>query len=280
MRSISKKFLIVVFLSIVLASAWPYGCLAAEDESQNYKNSANIDLSWSNTDLSSVQNLIKEIISAPFTFIGFNKFSVGFQDSEKKQYYSPGETDYFINYTKTDFTFSYLRTPGAHVNSILQSPYASDLNHVDTQGFFFLLGSDTIFLPVIKFYMDIDRDRQWSASLNISHTFELNKNIRLKSEVSANYLPGGDLRNFTDYDNINYFSPRGRYESYHDGILSLSLPITITPTMSFIPIVSYAFSYSDDAKREFRGRSLAGIANPLDPGGVFAFCGIAFAFAF
>jgi hypothetical protein len=273
MRIIRKKHLVIVLLSIFLVWSWPYGSPAAEDESQNYKNSANVDLSQA-------QNIISEIISTPFAFIGFNKSSVGFQDGGKKQYYSPGEAEYFGNFSRTDFTLSYLRTTGARLNSILQSQSSSEQSKIDTREFFALLGWDAIFSPVIKFYMDIDRDRQWSASLNISHTFEFNNNISLKSEVSANYLPGSDLPGFTDYDNPNYFSPRGKYESYHNGIFSLSLPITITPTMSFIPIVSYAFSYSDDAKREFKGRSLAGIANPLDPGGVFAFCGIAFALAF
>jgi hypothetical protein len=140
------------------------------------------------------------------------------------------------------------------------------------------LGINTIFSPTLIISRDIDR-YQWTASLNLTHKIEFNQDIQLIYSAYARYSRNDNSSIPFNYDNDTLF-PSERYNNSHSGVASLSLPISVTKTLIVAPTVVYAFSFSDDAKRELKGHSLAGIVNPLDRDGVFAYCGISIGFSF
>ena len=121
-------------------------------------------------------------------------------------------------------------------------------------------------------WKDINNDRPWSALVNISHTYEFNKSVSLKSSASASYFKREEMALIPNYD--------GRIipmMDNYDGTISVSLPIAVTESFSIVPTFTYAFPLGNDSRHALRGR---GIANPLDKSSSFIFGGFSFSFSF
>ena len=98
-------------------------------------------------------------------------------------------------------------------------------------------------------YKEIDHYRQWYFLLGVSHTIEFNKIISLKLAASASYLFSTDETTYAKYDS-NSLPTTDKYNNFHDGTVSVSLPIAVYKTLSVTPTVSYVFSLCDDARYE------------------------------
>lgn len=188
------------------------------------------------------------------------------------------------SYTENNLALSYsrkigiLQIAGGYIYSALIPTYSEGPNPLNFRELFFMLGLNTILSPTLMIYKDIDR-YQWSASLNITHKIEFNQDIHLISSASASYSRSDYSSITSTYDN-NTLSTSDRYNNSRSGVVSVSLPISVTKALTISPTVSYVFSFSDDAKRELKGRSLSGIVNPLDRDGVFVYYGITLGFAY
>ena len=121
-------------------------------------------------------------------------------------------------------------------------------------------------------WKDINNDRQWSSILNISHTYEFNKSVSLKSSASASYLKREQMAFIPNYD--------GRIiptMDNYDGTISVSLPIAVTELFSIIPTFTYAFPLGNYSRHDLRDK---GIANPLDKSSSFIYGGLSLSFSF
>ncbi|MEN6358804.1 MAG: hypothetical protein ABFD59_01895, partial [Smithella sp.] len=68
--------------------------------------------------------------------------------------------------------------------------------------------------------------------------------------------------------------------NFHDGVVSLSLPVAVTGNLTITPTVSYVFPLSDDAKYEMRARGLQGAANPPDRDSYYVYGGVTLSLTF
>ena len=117
--------------------------------------------------------------------------------------------------------------------------------------------------PTLTTYKEIDHYRQWYFLLGASHTIEFNKIVSLKLAATASYLLSTDETTYAKYDS-NSLPTADKYNNFHDGTASASLPIVVYKTLTVTPTVSYVFPLCDDARDEMKARGLQGAAN-YDP---------------
>jgi hypothetical protein len=70
------------------------------------------------------------------------------------------------------------------------------------------------------------------------------------------------------------------FNNFHDGTISLSLPIAAYRTLTITPIISYTFPLSDDARYEMKGIVLKGGSNPGDKDSAFFYGGLTLSYTF
>jgi hypothetical protein len=153
---------------------------------------------------------------------------------------------------------------------------------------FATLGFNTILNPTFTVYKEIAHYFQWYFLLGLSHTVEFNKVVSLKLAASASYLKsdyadaalfnaGGGYGGYPQF-NDNAQATNVKFDNFHDGLVSVSLPIAVAKYITVTPIISYSFPLSSDANNEIKGRGKK--ANPADNAASFLYGGIGLTFAF
>jgi hypothetical protein len=283
MRKNYRKSICAFFFSIIMMAIMPLICLAEEEKE---KDTTSLESSVSILDtLESCGQLFfcNTAVEKPTTSINHRGFTAGIWNNTNTTSYSLLAFG-SASYTENNLALSYSRNlgilhiAGGYVSSTLIPSYSGGPNPLNFHELFFKLGINAIFSPTLIISRDIDR-YQWTASLNLTHKIEFNQDIQLIYSAYARYSRSDNSSIPFNYDNDTLF-PSERYNNSHSGVASLSLPISVTKTLIVAPTVVYAFSFSDDAKRELKGHSLAGIVNPLDRDGVFAYCGISIGLSF
>jgi hypothetical protein len=225
------------------------------------------------------------VVVQPSVTANYKGFSVNVWGNLDTNPYSSANANYAAKYTETDYTISYSKkfgilqvTPG-YIYYALGAPYAGGTAPLDSQEVFLTLGLDTILSPTLTAYKEIDHYHQWYFLLGVSHNIEFNKIISLKLSASASYLLSTDANTYAKY-NSNALPTTDKYNNFHDGTVSASLPIAVYKTLSVAPTISYVFPLCDDAKYEMGGRGLQGVANPSDRNSSYLYGGITLSFTF
>ncbi len=156
------------------------------------------------------------------------------------------------------------------------TPGGTDLP--DSQEVFVTLGLDMILSPTLTIYKEFDYYHQWYATLGVSHTFALHEKVGLKLAAQASYLKSGDETTYPEFDS-NSLATDAKFNNFHDGMFSISLPIAVTGPLTITPTATYVFPLSGDAKDEMKGRGLQGTI-PSDRDGSFLYGGIILSFVF
>jgi len=218
------------------------------------------------------------VVIEPSVTIGYKGFSLNVWGNMDTRPYSVGDAQYASQYTETDYTLSYSRkfgilqvTPG-YIYYALGAPYAGAAAPLAAQEIFLNLGLDTILQPTLTVYKDIDHYREWYFLLGVSHTFEFNKVVSLKLAASASYLLSTDATTYAKYDS-NSVATTDKFNNFHDGTASVSLPIAVYKTLSVTPILSYVFPLSDDAKYEMKAKGLEGV-DPTQRNSTYLYGGV------
>jgi len=225
------------------------------------------------------------VVVQPAVTASYKGFSLNVWGNLDTRPYSAADAHYSGNYTETDFTFSYSRkfgivqVGGGYIYYALGAPYSGAPDPLDSQEVFVSVGLDTILSPTLTVYKEIDHYHQWYFLLGVSQTFEFNKIISLKLAASASYLMSTDETTYAKYDS-NALATTDKYNNFHDGTVSISLPIAVYKTLSVTPTISYVFPLCDDAKYEMKGRSLQGVSSPTDRSSSFLYGGVTFSFTF
>jgi hypothetical protein len=224
------------------------------------------------------------IVVQPAVTASYKGFSLNVWGNLDTRPYSATDAKYVANYTETDYTISYSKkfgilqvTPG-YIYYGLGAPYAGGTAPLDSQELFLTLGLDTILQPTLTAYKEIDHYRQWYFLLGVSHTIEFNKVISLKLAASASYLLSTDETTYAKYDS-NSVATTDKYNNFHDGTASVSLPIAVYKTLSVTPTVSYVFPLCDDARYEMRAYGKQG-DNPSDRNSSYLYGGMTLSYTF
>jgi hypothetical protein len=225
------------------------------------------------------------VVVQPVATVSYKGFSVNVWGNLDTKPYSADDAKYGAKYTETDYTVSYSKkfgilqvTPG-YIYYALGAPYAGGTAPLDSQELFLTLGLDTILQPTLTVYKEIDHYHQWYFLLGVSHTIEFNKIISLKLAASASYLLSTDETTYAKYDS-NSIATTDKYDNFHDGTVSVSLPIAVYKTLSVTPTVSYVFPLCDDARYEMRAHGLQGVTNPSDRDSASLYGGVTLSYTF
>ena len=224
-------------------------------------------------------------VMQPAVTARYKGFSVNVWGNMDTRPYSATDAKYGARYTETDWTISYSRkfgivqvTPG-YIYYALGAPYAGGTAPLDSQELFLTLGLDTILSPTLTVYKEIDHYRQWYTTFGVSHIFALNEKIGLKLTAQASYLLSTDETTYAKYDS-NSLPTTDKYSNFHDGTVSVSLPIAVYKTLSVTPTMTYIFPLCDDAGYEMRAYGKEGAANPADKDNKYLYGGVVLSYTF
>ncbi len=265
------KYFLAISLTLVLTVVTVLPALAEEEKpSADLSVAALSQYIWRGQELSRDSMVIQ-----PSMTISYQGFSANlWSNLDTDPYTATGDNP--ANCTETDFTLSYakdfdmLSVEGGYIYYGLD---ACD----DTQEVFLSLGLDTLLSPALTVYKDFDTYEHWYFLLGISHSFEITEAISLELSGSVSYLLSNDD---VDYPEIDSYVPTGdKFENFHDGVISASLPIAVAEYITVTPLLSYTFALSDDASDEMEWRS-AGFRGKTSGDDNFVYGGVSVSLAF
>ena len=71
---------------------------------------------------------------------------------------------------------------------------------------------------------------------------------------SVSYLMSDDKDDYPEY-NDQAVATNNKFDNFHDGVISASLPISVGKYFTITPSASYVFPLTTDAQNEMKGRS-------------------------
>jgi hypothetical protein len=290
MKENMKRLLSVFAVLLMLIVSAPFICFADEQKQEQKQEEEKVtggaDLSAMSAYIWRGQELTRHsVVVQPSVTLSYKGFTANVWGNLDTRPYSAGDARYASNFTEADITLSYSRKFGivqagaGYIYYALAAPYSGAPDPLDAQEVFFTVALDTLLAPALTVYKEIDHYHQWYILLGISHTFELNKTIGLKLAAQASYLKSEDGGTYPKYDS-DALPTTDKFNNFHDGTITISLPVAVTKSLTITPTASYVFPLSDDAKYEMKGRGLQGVANPSDKDSDFLYGGITISFVF
>ena len=192
------------------------------------------------------------IIVQPSVTVGYRGVSVNLWGNLDTDVYDGAYTDK-AKWTETDFTLGYDRSFGLVGVGLGYIYYALD-GAVDSQEFYVSLGLDTIAAPTLTIYKEVTGAlKGWYATLQVSHSFELPKEISLDLAASAGYYYS-DNESYVEYTD-GLAATAEPFRDFKDGLISVGLTIPIDRYISIIPVIAYSFPLTDRADNFIAGSS-------------------------
>lgn len=291
MKKNIKRIMVMALLALVLTSM-PMAVRAAEEpkpaekKQEEAKVTGEVAASVLSAYIWRGQELTRHsVVIQPSATVNYRGFTANVWGNLDTRAYGAAGEKHGSNFTETDVTLSYARKFGIvqagagyiYYGLAAAAPGGPDL--LDSQEIFVSLGLDTILAPTLTVYKEIDHYHQWYATLGISHTFALHEKIGLKLAGSVSYLKSEDEATYAKYDS-NSLATTDKFNNFHDGVVSLSLPVAVTGNLTITPTASCVFPLSDDAKYEMRARGLKGTANPSDRDSYYLYGGVTLSLTF
>jgi len=287
-----KTTMTMVLLALILVS-FPMIALAAEEtkpaekKQEEAKVTGEIAASILSAYIWRGQELSRQsVVIQPSATVSYRGFTANIWGNLDTRPYAAGDQKYSSNYTETDVTLSYSRkfgifqVGGGYIYYGLASLTPNGTDPLDSQELFVSVGLDTLLAPTLTVYKEIDHYHQWYATLGVSHTFALHEKIGLKLAGNVSYLLSTDENTYPKFDGDS-LPTTDKFNNFHDGVVSVSLPVNVISSLTVTPTVSYVFPLSDDAKYEMKARGLQGTAIPSDKdSSSFLYGGIILSFAF
>jgi hypothetical protein len=227
------------------------------------------------------------IVVQPSMTIGYKGFSANLWGNlDTRPYYSGTDPDksYSSTWNETDMTLSYSKTiglfnlGGGYIYYGLGALNPDAAKRMDSQELFVSAGLNTILSPTLTVYKEIDHYHNWYFLMGVSHSFEFNKMISLKLAATASYLLSTDETTYPKFDE-NALATSEKFSNFHDGNLTVSLPIKATSYITLTPTISYVFPLTDDAKNEMKGFALSG-KTPADRDSSYIYGGLTMSLSF
>lgn len=192
------------------------------------------------------------IVLQPSLTVGYRGVSVNLWGNLDTDVYDGAYTDK-AKWTETDFTLGYDSSFGLVGVGLGYIYYALD-GAVDSQEFYVSLGLDTIAAPTLTIYKEVTGAlKGWYAALQVSHSFELPKEISLDLAASAGYYYS-DNESYVEYTD-GLAATAEPFRDFKDGLISAGLTIPIDTYISIIPVIAYSFPLTDRADNFIAGSS-------------------------
>ncbi len=225
------------------------------------------------------------VVIQPSATIAYKGVSLNVWGNLDTRPYATGTDSHSSTLTETDLTLSYTRkfgmvsVGGGYIYYGLAAPYSGGFDPQDAQELFATISVDTLLAPTLTVYKEIDHYHQWYATFGISHTFQLHERVGLKLTGQVSYLKSEDASTYPKFDSTSV-ATTDKFNNFHDGMASISLPVTVTKNITITPLLTYVFPLSEDARYEMRGRSIKGSVDPGDRDSSFLYGGVTLSFAF
>lgn len=266
----------LLMFEVALSPAWAEGDKPTADLSI----SALTKYVWRGQELSR-----NSIVLQPSATVGYKGFSVNLWGNlDTDPYTMDGALGDSANWTETDFTAGYSRTFGpvtaglGYIYYALSALQPGGEDPKDSQEVYVSLGLNTPLSPTLTVYKEISHYKQWYFLLGVSHAFTLSEKVVLKLSASASYLKSEDADTYPKFQS-DAATPDGKYDNFHDGMLTVSLPVTPVNYLTVTPSLSYVFPLCDDAKDEMKARGLQGV-DPSDRNSSHVYGGLTVSFSF
>ncbi len=146
---------------------------------------------------------------------------------DTEQYATSG--DETSNFNETDLTISYDGSAGKIGYGAGYIYYGLD-NANDSQEVYVSVSLDVPLAPALTVYKEITGVQGWYASLGVSHSVPLARDISLDLSASA-----------------GYYDDEADYNEWHDGLVSASLTLPVAENVTITPSLSYSFPLSGKA---------------------------------
>jgi hypothetical protein len=199
-------------------------------------------------------------------------------------------------WNETDVTLSYTRSlglfniGGGYIYYGLGALNKDGPKRADAQEIFATASLNTVLSPTLTVYKEIGSYQNWYFLVGVSHLYEFNQIYSIKLEATASYLlstyadavqfnAGAGYGGYPRFDG-NALATNEKFSNFHDGKVTLSLPVKLTHHLSLTPSLSWIFPLSDDAKNEMKGQGLKGVVSPADRDSSFIVGGLTVSFAF
>lgn len=285
-----KKIMTAILIVIMVASLPMIS--RAEEESAADKVTGEVSASVLSAYIWRGQELTRHsVVIQPSVTAGYKGFTANVWGNIDTKPYSALDEDHSSNFTETDVTMSYSKKFGmvqagiGYIYYGLAGAVQGGADLPDSQEVFVTLGLDTILAPTLTVYKEIDYYKQWYITLGVSHTFALHEKVGLKLAAQASYLKSEDETTYPEFKRELEFdgdslATDDQFNNFHDGVVSVSLPIAVTGHLTISPTLTYVFPLSNDAKHEMRARGLEGDSYPSDKRSSFLYGGIILSYIF
>lgn len=208
------------------------------------------------------------IVLQPSFTLSYKSFSANIWGNGDSDPYFEGED----HWNETDYTLSYEGEYGMLTFGSGYS-YYNFPDYEDSQEVYLSLGLNTLLAPTLTIYKEIGHDLYWYFSLDVSHSFSLSDKFSLNLSASASYLVSEDAKEYPEVDSQGN-ETGDKYNNFHDGTLTVSLPVSVSASVTITPTLSYTFPLCGDARREMKYFSMTGEDN------TFLYGGVIFAYSF
>ncbi len=272
-RGIGMKRVLVAFVCLLLCAAFvvPAQSQAEEKPWADFSVAALSSYIWRGFQFSK-----DSIVVQPSMSVGYYGFYINFWSNiDTDPYWEQGTGG--AKWNETDITVAYGNSVGPFnfEGGYLYYAYDSDAFGAsgleDTQEIYASIGLDVILQPTFTVYRDIAQAPAWYFLFGISHSLQLADWISIDGSVTASYLMS-DNGTYPELDD-NFNVTDEDYSNFHDGVVSLSVPMTFG-YFSVTPTASYSFPLTDDAENLIKSSSFNGKDSDFFYGGLVL--GIAF----
>jgi len=270
-----RKVYCTIFLVVFLAIPTPF-LLASEDEKPTGELSVSVMNQYIYRGYEFSRN---SVVIQPSMTIGYGGFSAFILANYDANPYASDDKSYSGTLNEKDFAFSYTKTLGLFNVGGGYSYVSYDALHSDApfrpdlQEISLTVSLNTLLSPTLAIYKETGHYRYWYFQFGISHVFELSKMISLKLASSASYLLSTDADAGPKFDDTAV-ATSDKFSNFHDGSMSINLPVKITDQITITPNLAYLFPLTRDAKNEIKAVSLKGSATPAERDSSFIVGGI------
>ena len=238
------------------------------------------------------------IVVQPSITVGYKGFSANIWGNLDTNPYlaGTGDTGHSSAWNETDLTVWYTKNLGlfdvgfGYIYYALASLNRDAPDRADFQEVFAMMSLKTLLSPTFTVYKEISHYRNWYFLLGLSHTIEISKMASLKVAASAGYLlstyadaalfnAGAGYGGYPRFDGSSQATD-DKFSNFHDGNVTVSIPVKATGNLTITPSISYVFPLSNDAKYEMKGSGLKGVSTPGDRDSSFLCGGLAVSFSF
>jgi hypothetical protein len=258
-----SAFIFAILLAVILSSA---SVLAWDDS----LNESSVDPDGSHQNLLSVCMMVKDKAMLD----GYRILTTNDHQNDALEGASRIQSSFIAPAVQADallFTFGLRK----YLFSFRPDIKFSEDSH--TREVFLVIHLDDVLSPGLTVMKNLEGGKYLADLLQSSPASILADSIRWKPNLSASYIKGTDAATAMTRNGEMVFKPLMR-DPFHNGSISLSLPIPLTESLTVSPAITYAFSINDySIRQEYRGKALF---NLIDRDSAIVYTGIHLKYSF